>query len=97
MGQLQVLEFPFVCPAGFLLGAGKEGNKPPGLSSSAGSYLGECMREKLTHNSPCPGCGPTAHSFPSGHHPLSSTHQCSTLMGYLGVQLAQGLIQKSQG
>lgn len=48
--QLQVLEFPFVYPAGFLLGTEKEENKQPGLSSSASSHLGESLGAKVAQN-----------------------------------------------
>lgn len=92
MGQLQVLEFPLVCPAGFLLGTEKEENKPPGLNSSASSHLGESKREKLIHNllsldmilQPAP--------FPQDTILLAGPTTAPTPTGCLGVQLAQGLI-----
>lgn len=92
MGQLQVLEFPFVCPAGFLLGAEKEENKLPGWSSSARSCLGGGMREKLTQNSLSLDMIQQPTPFPQDSILSSAPTTAPTLMGCLGVQLAQGLI-----
>lgn len=97
MGQLQVLEFPFVCPAGFLLGTEKDENKPPGLSSSANSLLGDSMREKSNPEPTLPGCDPAACSFPSGHHALSSTYHHSNSHGLTGGQACPGTDLKKPG
>lgn len=92
MGQSQVLEFPFVCLAGFLLGTEKKENKPPGLSSSASSYLSERVREKLTQNSLSLDVIHHPTPFPQDTILLAAPTTAPTLMDYLGVQLAQGLI-----
>lgn len=92
MGQLQVLEFPFLCPAGFLLGTEKEIDKPPGLNSSANSHLGESMREKLTQNLLSLDVIQQPVPFAQDTILLAAPTTVPTPMGCLGAQLAQALI-----
>lgn len=92
MGQLQVLEFPFVCSAGFLLCTEKEENKPPELSRSANSHLRKSMRESLSQNQLSLDVIQQPAPFPQDTILLAAPTIASTPMGCLGVQLAQGLI-----
>lgn len=95
MGQWQVLGFPFVCPAGFLLGAEKEDTKPPGWSSSACSCLGESTREKLTQSLPALDAIQQPTPFPQDT--ILCSHNCSHSHGLSGVPaLPRGWFEKAR-